>query len=126
MAVKHSMQGILATVTFSNTSAAAAALYKWNACFDNYIHNDVFEIELDGVRISYFGILAKRGEPMADDFVMVAPGKKVSCTVDLAAAYKFLAGKHRCKIRYSALNPYLGRTGFDSLTSNGVVFEYSL
>jgi peptidyl-Lys metalloendopeptidase len=123
--VNSSAQGVLAIVTFSNNSSAPAALYKWNACFDNRIHNDVFEIMLESGSVSYTGRLVKRGEPKADDFLTVEPGQSVSFKVDLKAAYGFPAGKHRYRIRYSALNPYLGRPGFDALKSNPTSFDYS-
>jgi hypothetical protein len=54
------------------------------------------------------------------------PGERVSFKVDLSAAYGFAAGRHRHRIRYSALNPYLGRPGFDGLKSNEVAFEYPI
>jgi hypothetical protein len=124
LTVNPTAQGVLATVTFANNGAVPAALYKWNACFGNQIHNDVFEIEHESEMVSYIGRLAKRGEPKAEDFVTVLPGEKVSYTVNLGTAYGFPGGKHQYKIRYSALNPYLGRPGFDSLKSNEAVFEY--
>ena len=114
LAVNATAQGVLATVTFVNNSSASAALYKWNACFDNRIHNDVFEIMHASGSVSYTGRMVKRGEPKADDFLIVDPGKSVAFTVDLNAAYGFPAGRHQYKIRYSALNPYLGRPGFDA------------
>ncbi|MGP8268450.1 MAG: hypothetical protein ACLQLH_00130 [Terracidiphilus sp.] len=126
LTVSPSAHDVLATVTFANNSAAPAALYKWNACFDNRIHNDVFEIMHESGSVSYTGRLVKRSEPKADDFLTVKPGERVSFKVDLNAAYGFPAGKHRYRIRYSALNPYLGRPGFDALKSNEVVFEYSI
>jgi len=116
LAVDSSAQGVLATVTFANSGSAPAALYKWNACFDNRIHNDVFEIMHESGSVSYTGRMVKRGEPKADDFLTVEPGKSVSFTVDLRTAYGF---------RYSALNPYLGRPGFDALKSNPAAFDYA-
>src|ERR1035438_7454290 len=71
LAVNATAQGVLATVTFVNNSSASAALYKWNACFDNSIHNDVFEIMHASGSVSYTGRMVKRGEPKADDFLMV-------------------------------------------------------
>ena len=94
--------------------------------FDNRIHNDVFEIMHESGSVSYTGRLVKRSEPKADDFLTVNPGESISFKVDLNSAYGFPAGNHRYRIRYSALNPYLGRPGFDALKSNEVVFEYSI
>ena len=125
LAVDSSAPGVLATVTFANSGSAPAALYKWNACFDNRIHNDVFEIMHESGSVSYTGRMVKRGEPKADDFLTVEPGKSVSFTVDLRTAYGFPAGNHKYKIRYSALNPYLGRPGFDALKSNPAAFDYA-
>ena len=75
LTVSPSAHDVLATVTFANNSAAPAALYKWNACFDNRIHNDVFEIMHESGSVSYTGRLVKRSEPKADDFLTVKPGK---------------------------------------------------
>jgi hypothetical protein len=125
LTVSPSAQGVLATVTFANNGSVPAALYKWNACAGNQIHNDVFEIMHESGSVPYTGRMVKRGEPTASDFLIVQPGEKVSFQVDLRAAYKFPAGSHRYRIRYSALNPYLGRTGFDALKSNEFAFEYS-
>jgi len=125
LAVSPSAQGVLATVTFANNGPVPAALYKWNACAGDQIHNDVFEIMHESGSVPYIGKLVKRGEPTANDFLIVQPGEKISFKVDLRSAYRFPADKHRYRIRYSALNPYLGRTGFDALKSNEAAFEYS-
>jgi hypothetical protein len=125
LAVAPSPRGLIATVTFKNQSEHPAPLYKWNACFGGRIHNDVFEISIDSHVVPYIGRFVKRGEPKEEDFLTLPRGAHVSFDVELLSAYDFPAGAHRYTIRYSALNPYLGRAGFDELNSNSVVFEYS-
>ena len=82
----------------------------------------------DHVRVGHRSIHRKDGQAgraQGRRFITVEPGDKRTFRVDLRTTYRFPAGTHRYKIRYSALNPYLGRPGFDTLKSNVADFEFS-
>lgn len=49
--------------------------------------SDCLKVERDGERLSYDGLFAKRGEPTAENYVLVPARRKVSSVVDLNSAY---------------------------------------
>jgi Lysine-specific metallo-endopeptidase len=49
--------------------------------------SDCLRVERDGVRLYYDGLLAKRGEPTRENYVLVPAGRKVSNVFDLNSAY---------------------------------------
>lgn len=52
------------------------------------IAGDIFTITRDGDEILYRGILAKRGDPLRDEYAVVKPGAAVSAVVNLAEYYE--------------------------------------
>jgi hypothetical protein len=122
LSVAVEAQSVTATLTFTNQSSADVHIEKINGCLDGSIQNDVFKITADGERVLYTGALAKRFPPGPEDFVKVAPGKKLTTTVRLDQAYGLIPGSHRYRAAYSALHPFPDRPGFLSLESNSVSF----
>ena len=49
--------------------------------------SDCLRVERDGERLYYDGLLAKRGEPTRENYVLVPAGRKVSNVFDLNSAY---------------------------------------
>ncbi len=92
---------VVVTVTVDNASPSAvyvpAALYQERELFGR-----VFAITLQGGgEIAYVGPMVKRGPLGAADFVKVAPGKKLSNTIDITRSYDFKPGTHTYTLRYA-------------------------
>lgn len=52
------------------------------------LYGDIFRVIRDGRQeIPYRGIMAKRGQPTAEDYVFLGPGNAISREVDLATSY---------------------------------------
>jgi hypothetical protein len=124
--VHPSAQGVWATLYFPNLSDRPAALLKWIACFEGPIQNNVFIIDSELGSVPYTGRMTKRRPPTSKDFVIVAPGGKLSYRVNLATAYGFPPGKHHYRVRYFAFNPGLNDPKIHQLQSNEVEFDASM
>jgi hypothetical protein len=48
---------------------------------------DIFQVTRNGDKLPYQGMLAKRGDPTRDEYVVVEPGETASAQVDLKAGY---------------------------------------
>lgn len=51
------------------------------------IAGEIFRVMRNGNEVPYRGILAKRGDPLKEEYVTVEPGATVSAVVDLAKDY---------------------------------------
>jgi heat shock protein HslJ len=51
------------------------------------IAGDVFQVTRNGEKLRYQGMLAKRGDPTRDEYVVIEPGETASAQVDLRAGY---------------------------------------
>jgi len=82
--------GEVVTVKFTLTNNTAERLYvlKWFTPLEG-LAGKIFRVERDGEAIPYGGILAKRGAPLPDEYILIDPGTPVSAEVDLATAYDF-------------------------------------
>ena len=81
--------------TLSNRGARAVRVLEWHTPLEGF-WSDVFEVSRDGRKLAYEGPLMKRGDPVRDDYVEIAPGKSVSAVVDLAGPYDLRrAGTYR-------------------------------
>ncbi len=92
---------VLVTLSVDNAGTAPVhvpvALYK-----DKELFGRAFTITTDkGVDVAYVGPMVKRGPLTAADFVKVAPGKKLSNTIDITRSYDFKAGTHTYMLRYA-------------------------
>jgi hypothetical protein len=63
---------------------------KWGTPLEGIL-GPVFEVKRDGAVLAYQGRMVKRGDPEADEYVLIEPGGSVSATVDLAPAYDVAA-----------------------------------
>jgi hypothetical protein len=80
--------------TLINRSDARLYVLKWYTPLEG-IAGEIFRIERDGQDIPYQGILATRGTPPAEAYVLLEPGESVSAEVDLAKSYDFsIPGKY--------------------------------
>jgi peptidyl-Lys metalloendopeptidase len=48
---------------------------------------EMFQVTRDGAKLPYQGMLAKRGDPAREEYVVVEPGETASAEVDLRAGY---------------------------------------
>jgi peptidyl-Lys metalloendopeptidase len=74
--------------TLVNNTDSELYVLKWYTPLEG-IAGEIFRIERDGEAIPYEGILASRGDPTPDAYVLLGPGESVSAEVDLATAYDF-------------------------------------
>jgi peptidyl-Lys metalloendopeptidase len=51
------------------------------------IAGDIFQATRDGAKLPYQGMLAKRGDPTGEEYVVIEPGEVASTQVDLRAGY---------------------------------------
>lgn len=81
---------------FSLKNQGARTLYvlTWYTPLEGLAGN-IFLITRNGSEeVPYRGILAKRGQPTADDYAIVQPGKVLSAEIDLAQSYNLSKTGH--------------------------------
>jgi peptidyl-Lys metalloendopeptidase len=61
---------------------------KWYTPLEG-IAGEIFRVTRDGEAIPYVGILAYRGAPSPDSYILLNAGESVSAEADLAAAFDF-------------------------------------
>lgn len=78
------------TLTFTLLNHADYPLYvlKWYTPLEG-IAGKIFHVTGDGQVLPYEGILAMRGDPGPENYVLLAPGGSATATVNLAQAYDF-------------------------------------
>ena len=74
--------------TLTNNSEADLYVLKWYTPLEG-IAGEIFRVERDGQLIPYEGILAMRGDPTPEAYLLLEAGRSVSAEVDLATAYDF-------------------------------------
>jgi peptidyl-Lys metalloendopeptidase len=94
---------VLVDMELRNLADAPRYVLKWYTPFEG-IAGEIFRVEHDGETVPYRGILAKRGEPVASDYIEIAAGASAEASVDLAPSYdltapgtyrvEFVAGLH--------------------------------
>jgi len=85
---------ILLEMTVTNSNDFSVNLLKWYVPMDGYLslssmEGPLFEILLNGEPIDYFGILIKRGQPTADDYISLDVGESITGVVNLSDSYDF-------------------------------------
>lgn len=82
--------GSAVRLLFTLTNHADAPFYvlKWFTPLEG-VGGEIFRVERDGRALPYEGVLASRGDPTADSYLLLPAGGSVSAVVDLAGAYDF-------------------------------------
>jgi len=95
--------GTTITAVFANPNDQPMTLLKWGTPLELPMMSDSFEVaeKATGRAVPYIGAMAKRGDPVAADFVEIAPHKSVSGQTNLADLYELKAG-HSYSVRFSA------------------------
>jgi hypothetical protein len=74
--------------TLTNTSDTPLYLLEWYTPLEG-IAGEIFQVSLDGQAIPYEGILAYRGDPTPDSYILLNPGESTSAVVDLGTSFDF-------------------------------------
>lgn len=69
-----------------NRSARAVFVLKWHTPLEG-IMSRIFKVTRDGEELEYQGLMARRGDPVAEDYEEIAPGEAASASFDLAKVY---------------------------------------
>jgi len=81
--------------TLENLSAEPLWVLVWNTPLEG-LWGNAFRVSRDGTELRYRGPMVKRGDPGADDYRRIEPGKPLTAEVDLAKAYDLSApGEYR-------------------------------
>lgn len=86
---------------FQLTNRTAQPLYvlTWRTPLEGLMGND-FQITRDGTEVPYQGRMVKRGNPLAEHYVTLAPGASVDAKVELSLAYEMTRpGRYRIEFR---------------------------
>jgi peptidyl-Lys metalloendopeptidase len=89
---------VLVDMELRNLADTPRYVLKWYTPFEG-IAGEIFRVEHDGEAVPYRGILAKRGEPVASDYIEIAAGASAEASVDLAPSYDLSApGTYRIEL----------------------------
>lgn len=80
--------GVWIDVTYTNTSASAATIVKWQTPVDG-LEAPLFDVALAGQPVAYIGKLVKRAPPTPADYLTIPPGDSLTFEVNLADSYSF-------------------------------------
>ena len=84
---------------FSNAGREPLRLLLWGTPFEGWLAPFV-QVERDGQVLAYGGAQLKRGAPVAEDWLRIAPGRARLATVDLAEAFDLhLPGRYTVRPR---------------------------
>lgn len=103
-------------------------MLKWNTPLEGMESNFLIVSRDGGSRLSYDGIMFKRGNPTAPNFVLVQAGETVSATVDVSAGYDItVVGKYTIQmdtsIQYYRAGGDINELDMQDLSSPPVTFE---
>jgi peptidyl-Lys metalloendopeptidase len=72
--------------TLANESAAPVSVLKWQTPFEG-VDDDIFTVARNGEKVTYLGRHVKRAAPTDKDFLVLAPGQRLSVKVELSKYY---------------------------------------
>ncbi len=94
--------------TLTNRGPHAVRVLNWAAPFEGWFAPYV-QVMRDGELLRYSGPMVKRGDPGADEYLTIAPGKSRQATVDLAQPFDFTRpGRYRVTPRISLFDVTTG------------------
>lgn len=86
--------GLSVNVELLNKSSKVLWVLPWATPFEMPLLNDCFVINsMDGRKIDYIGIFARRSSPAMSDFIKIVPGDSLNASVDLARYYALSKGE---------------------------------
>ena len=121
--LRSAERNVMARLEFENRASSPVALLSWLTFPTDEIDGNYFEVSVNGVKARYTGMLIKRAPPTESDYLRLAPGEKLSRTVNLSSGYAIdCSGTIRA--RYRANNRQLVKdAGEGQLESNEAVLE---
>lgn len=93
------------TLTFNltNTHDSDTYVLKWHTPLEGMLNNYLL-VTIDGKDVPYRGIMAKRGNPGAEEYILLKAGEGVSGSVLLKKGYNTDAsGHYHVEMRYGRL-----------------------
>jgi len=78
---------VLVTFELENVGADPLQVLPWGTPFEGQFTVDCLTVSRAGSPVRYDGRLVKRGDPSEHSYVTLAPGQKLSSTLDISAAY---------------------------------------
>ena len=85
--------------TLTNNNAQDMFVLKWHTPLEG-MRNNYLEVMVDGVKVRYRGIMAKRGPPDADSYRLVAAGETIDAEVDITKGYSSQkSGKYTVQLK---------------------------
>ena len=79
-------QHVVITFTIINKTEQDIYVLKWNTPLEG-LRSDCLEVTVNGHRVKYDSMLAKRRKPRKEDYVLIEAGKSISTKVNLDEAY---------------------------------------
>ena len=79
---------VVVVFTLQNVSDRSLWVLTWCTPLEGML-NDMFDVRRDGEEVPYNGILASRGDPLANSYVLLEPGESTTASVDLGNGYDF-------------------------------------
>ncbi|NVJ51246.1 MAG: peptidase M35 [Gammaproteobacteria bacterium] len=126
----NSTEDVLVKVSIHNRSGDTQTILKWYLPDANgQIEDDIFTITRDGVAIDYLGRHYKRPAATGQDYLQLAPNKKVTYTVELSGVYDFSeAGEYQINFNAHSFNLFQNdmrrKPAFTALKSDNTAFVF--
>lgn len=126
---------VVLSFMLTNNNAQDMFVLKWHTPLEG-MRNNYLDVTVDGVKVPYRGIMAKRGPPGIDSYRLVAAGETVDAEVDITKGYGTdKPGKYRVQVNTNLMDVVPRKesvdfkpNGFDdfkavALSSNVVEFD---
>jgi len=82
----------------TNHTKQPVHILKWNTPLEG-LRSDCLSVNKNGKKVSYDGLLIKRGQPGPNDFVTLQPGQSTSSKINVGEAYN-IASPGKVKVDY--------------------------
>ena len=79
---------IIVKFLLKNISEDPLYLLRWYTPLEG-IAGEIFDVTRDGQKVPFIGLLAYRGDPTPESYVLLNPGEEVTAEVNIAEAYDF-------------------------------------
>jgi hypothetical protein len=91
-------------LTISNPLSRTLQLDGPSVAEKGELSNKLFQVEVDGQRIAYQGMMARRAHP--GRFIELKPGATYRTVVELSSEYPVPPGEHRLTVKFSHTNHF--------------------
>lgn len=99
---KLALGEVVITTTLVNQSQQEIRFLKWQTPFEERILGPVYKVYFAGAAVRYTGMMVKRGNPDASQFITVAAGQQYQHSQILSVAYDMCAAG-RYQIAYDSV-----------------------